>query len=277
MPSPTPPDTPPTEATARLPWVGGLLGFALGGFFDGILLHQVLQWHHLLSGLEGSAFRDIRVQILADGLFHLLMYAVAVAGLWRLWRARRAFALPGADRRLLAGVLIGFGVWHMLDGALSHWILGIHRIRMDVEEPLYWDLLWFFAFGVLFVAAGWRLGRGGGSGHGAPRRRAAAPAALAFAVLAAGAAAALPPPGVTTVLALFGSGPVPPGLAAALRAVDGRPVWSDPSGRLWAIDLGAEGSALPLYRHGALLVSRTILPAGCLNWMRIPDRARPSS
>lgn len=33
-------------------WAGYMLGFGLGGFFDGILLHQLLQWHHLLSGLE---------------------------------------------------------------------------------------------------------------------------------------------------------------------------------------------------------------------------------
>lgn len=26
-----------------------LLGVGLGGFVDGILLHQVLQWHHLLT------------------------------------------------------------------------------------------------------------------------------------------------------------------------------------------------------------------------------------
>ena len=33
----------------RLALAGGVLGFSLGGFFDGILLHQVLQWHHLFS------------------------------------------------------------------------------------------------------------------------------------------------------------------------------------------------------------------------------------
>ena len=38
----------------------GILGFALGGFIDGILLHQVLQWHHLLSLVEGEGLRDIR-------------------------------------------------------------------------------------------------------------------------------------------------------------------------------------------------------------------------
>src|SRR5690606_41087677 len=69
----------------RLEWAGYALGFGLGGFFDGILLHQVLQWHHLLSGVE-QARQDIRVLILADGLFHVLMYVVAGMGLWLLWR-----------------------------------------------------------------------------------------------------------------------------------------------------------------------------------------------
>jgi uncharacterized membrane protein len=50
------------------------LGFAFGAFFDGILLHQVLQWHHLLSLVQGDLYRDIRVQILADGLFHAAAY-----------------------------------------------------------------------------------------------------------------------------------------------------------------------------------------------------------
>nr|WP_247878984.1 DUF2243 domain-containing protein [Azospirillum brasilense] len=70
----------PARAATGLPWAGYLLGFALGGFFDGILLHQVLQWHHLLSAVESSAVRDIRVQILADGLFHAAMYVVAAVG-----------------------------------------------------------------------------------------------------------------------------------------------------------------------------------------------------
>jgi uncharacterized membrane protein len=72
----------------RFTWSGYLLGFALGGFFDGILLHQILQWHHLLVGVEGEAFSSMRVQVLADGLFHLLMYLIAIVGLTMLWRSR---------------------------------------------------------------------------------------------------------------------------------------------------------------------------------------------
>lgn len=41
----------------KTPWFrwGAALGFALGGFFDGILLHQILQWHHLLSLGAGAS------------------------------------------------------------------------------------------------------------------------------------------------------------------------------------------------------------------------------
>ena len=31
-----------------------LLGLGLGGFVDGIVLHQVLQWHHMLTGEHGG-------------------------------------------------------------------------------------------------------------------------------------------------------------------------------------------------------------------------------
>ncbi|AIB11154.1 membrane protein [Azospirillum argentinense] len=259
----------PARATAGFPWAGYLLGFALGGFFDGILLHQVLQWHHLLSAVESSAVQDIRVQILADGLFHAAMYVVAAVGLWLLWRSRRRFAEPGADRLLFANALIGFGVWHILDGVLSHWILGIHRIRMDSANPLLWDLLWFVVFGVAVAAAGWRLRRGGGGGSGG---RAApvilTPVVLTLVVLIAGPVAALPPPGVTTVMVLFKPDTTALDVFAAVAAVDGRTVWQDPSGQLWAIDLGEAGSPTALYRHGALLVSNTLLPTGCLDWFR---------
>jgi len=94
------PPTPPGAhtGTASLRWPGLMLGLAFGGFFDGIVLHQILQWHHLLSGLSGGRFADLRVQLLADGLFHALMYGLAArrwcccssAGAACRWQVRAA-------------------------------------------------------------------------------------------------------------------------------------------------------------------------------------------
>jgi uncharacterized membrane protein len=39
-----------TLDSADFPISAGILfGLGLGGFFDGIILHQVLQWHHMLT------------------------------------------------------------------------------------------------------------------------------------------------------------------------------------------------------------------------------------
>lgn len=139
--------------TAASTWWGILLGVALGGFFDGILLHQILQWHHLLSLVAGMG--DLRNQVLWDGYFHALMYLIAAAALWGLWSAHRREALP--EGRALAGaLLVGFGLWHVLDSILSHWLLGIHRIKVDSPNPLAWDLVWFVVFGVVPIVLGWQ-------------------------------------------------------------------------------------------------------------------------
>lgn len=256
-----------------LPRAAFALGFAAGGFFDGILLHQILQWHHLLSGLTDPAFGDIRVQILADGLFHAVMYAVGAVGLVLLWRARRDLDRPGAGRSVTAAALAGFGVWHILDAVLSHWILGIHRIRMDAENRLFWDLLWFFVFGVAFVlAAWWARPRPGGSPPVHPPGRGGRVAAslLAVAVLAGGPVSALPPQGAEATMVVFRPGLEARDAVLAIGEAGGRAIWSDPSGGVWAVGFDDPADARGLYRHGALLVAGSLLPAGCLAWSSAP-------
>ena len=57
-----------TGANRRYQWSGYLLGFALGGFFDGIVLHQVLQWHHMLTsaGFPPDSVENLEVNTFAD-------------------------------------------------------------------------------------------------------------------------------------------------------------------------------------------------------------------
>lgn len=234
---------------------GLLLGFALGGFFDGILLHQILQWHHLLSG-TGPA--DLTFQVAADGWFHALMYVIAAVGLWLLWRDRRAAVRPG--RLLVSDMLIGFGTWHVLDSVLSHWVLGIHRIRQDSPDPLMWDLIWLAVFGLAPLAIGWALRRGRRSGGGSIL----AAGLAAAVVIGAGAQALKPPPGgLSTVAFAPGADAV-----AAVAQAGGRLAWIDSTGRLAVVRLDHPAQALGLYARGALIVAGSGLPAGCFAYAR---------
>lgn len=146
-----------TSFSRTFSWSGYALGLSIGGFFDGILLHQILQWHHLLSGVGNPAFDDIRLHILADGLFHLLMYVIGALGFALLFRARRELSQPRSGKLLIANGIIGFGLWHILDAVVAHWVTGVHRIKMDSEVPLLWDMIWFVAFGLIPLAIGWMM------------------------------------------------------------------------------------------------------------------------
>lgn len=252
----------------RLGWSAALLGFGLGGFFDGILLHQILQWHHLLSGVlpEETVF-DLRAQVLADGIFHIVTYAMTVIGLCLLWRVRGILPAPGARQRVTGAGLLGFGVWHIADAVLFHWIIGLHRIRMEAENLLLWDILWLVPFGLVPAAIGARLlhrppAEGPRPGGGA------AAVSLATTALIAGAAALIPPAGTPgdRTLVVFRPGMDFPAIVAAAEAAGGLPVWSDTGGGVWLIALEPGARPAALYRHGAVLVSNGPLALGCLSW-----------
>jgi uncharacterized membrane protein len=74
----------------QLTIAGILLGLGLGGFFDGIALHQILQWHHMLTSTgdyPANTVAGLEVNTLWDGLFHASTYIFVVAGLLVLWNA----------------------------------------------------------------------------------------------------------------------------------------------------------------------------------------------
>ena len=54
---------------------GIFFGLGLGGFFDGIVLHQVLQWHHMLSSwFPVNTIENLELNTRCDGIFHSTTY-----------------------------------------------------------------------------------------------------------------------------------------------------------------------------------------------------------
>jgi uncharacterized membrane protein len=242
---------------------GIMLGFALGGFFDGILLHQILQWHHLLSLVSGMA--DLRTQILWDGYFHGLMYILAILALWGLWLGRPV--TPVGRRYLLGLLLAGFGAWHIVDAVLSHWVLGIHRIRLDSPNPLIWDLLWLAAFGLLPIMLARRIWQ-----RQRPRTAGGFAAGRTLAILAITSAAAAfwslqPPPGQRLTTVVFARGVRAATIIDTLSRSGARLAWSDARMSVIVVEV-PPGRAWNFYRSGAILVTGVGLPGGCFNWSR---------
>jgi uncharacterized membrane protein len=137
---------------------GILLGLGLGGFFDGIVLHQILQWHHMLSsaGFPADNVHDLKINTLADGLFHASTYIFVVWGLFWLWRAARRPHFLWSAPLLLASMLMGFGIFNVVEGVVDHHLLGIHHVNETVPQDqwIYWDL-GFLVWGLAMLAGGW--------------------------------------------------------------------------------------------------------------------------
>jgi uncharacterized membrane protein len=153
---------------------GILLGLGLGGFFDGIVLHQLLQWHHLLTsaGYLADSVENLEINTFWDGLFHATTYFFTVLGLWMLWEVARRRHLPWSNKLLIGGLLAGWGLFNLVEGVISHHLLGLHHVNETVprEQWLLWDL-GYLAWGAVMLIAGWlliRLGRRETASEAAP-------------------------------------------------------------------------------------------------------------
>jgi uncharacterized membrane protein len=151
---------------------GLLIGVGVGGFVDGILLHQVLQWHHMLSNTQDDrvgiadypvdTVAGLEVNTLWDGFFHVATWIAVVVGLWVLWNRVVKSGGPFSRRSLLGAVLAGWGLFNLVEGIVDHHVLQVHHVRQvgDVDNVLLWDL-GFLVLGVLLVAVGLLLYRQG--------------------------------------------------------------------------------------------------------------------
>ena len=130
------------------------LGVGLGGFVDGILFHQILQWHHVVSDVgccPANSVAGLEGDVLADGIFHAVVWLVTLGGtLTAIHSWRRGLVPPWGTH--LGGLLIGWGAFNLIDSA-NHFILGLHHVRDDLGGPIGWDI-GFLVFAVALLAAG---------------------------------------------------------------------------------------------------------------------------
>jgi len=140
-------------ADRSLMWPGAVLGVGLGALLDGILLHQILQWHHLISArVPPTSVEALEANTLADGLLHAIAWLVTVTGIALIVRAGASLEGQAAGRRLLGGIIIGWGAFNLLDAVINHHILVLHHVREGPAQTVY-DVV-FLVVAVATVAIG---------------------------------------------------------------------------------------------------------------------------
>jgi uncharacterized membrane protein len=148
------------QERTRTRWAGLVLGVALSMLFDGIVLHQLLQWHHVVSHVAPiPGMENLEPRTFFDGVFHAFAYVVLVVGILLLWHLARVAEPMRVGRMLFGFVLIGFGGFNMVESIVNHWILQLHHVRDGVESWWIYDGLFFLFGGALIAAIGWLIVR----------------------------------------------------------------------------------------------------------------------
>ena len=132
-----------------------LLGIGLGGFIDGIVLHQILQWHSMLSNVvRPTTVEAIHLNMFWDGVFHAATWIVTFTGVMLLWRSGKRGNSPPL-RIFLGGMLMGWGAFNVVEGLINHQLLELHNVR-EVAAPTIWNI-GFLAFSAAIFLIGLAL------------------------------------------------------------------------------------------------------------------------
>lgn len=136
-----------------------VLGIGIGGFVDGILFHQVLQWHEMISNkIAPVTYIAKSVNMFWDGIFHMFTLLVTVTGTVLLWRVLKHKNADSSGNLLVGGLVTGFGLFNILEGIIDHEILKLHNVREVTPDKEVWNL-GFLIISVVLVIVGLIISR----------------------------------------------------------------------------------------------------------------------
>jgi uncharacterized membrane protein len=95
-----------------------------------------------------------------DGLFHALTWLVTLVGILQLRSAAAARATIPSLLAFTGQLILGWGMFNLIEGLIDHQILGLHNVR-EVPIATVYNLTFLAIGGVLFILLGWLLMRAG--------------------------------------------------------------------------------------------------------------------
>jgi uncharacterized membrane protein len=145
----------------RAPLVGAglVLGVGFGGFVDGIVLHQILQWHNMLSSVVPPVdLIAMKYNMIWDGAFHALTWTACLVGVLLLFRAARSPRAAWSGQLLIGAMIGGWGLFDLVEGLIDHQLLGLHHVHPGADQAA-WDLGFVTLAGLGFIILGYAIAR----------------------------------------------------------------------------------------------------------------------
>ncbi len=131
----------------------------MGGFVDGIVLHQLLQIHNMLSakyptrGIPNDQLVvNLEINMFWDGLFHVLTWVMTAIGIAMLWGAAKNPNVPLKGSTFIGSLILGWGLFNLVEGVIDHHILHVHHVT-ETADHWMWDLA-FLGSGVVMIVIG---------------------------------------------------------------------------------------------------------------------------
>lgn len=134
-----------------------VLGIGIGGFIDGIVFHQILQWHEMISNkIPPITIEAKSVNMFWDGIFHTFNLIVVVTGMLLLWKTLHRKDIDKSGSLLAGGLLWGWGLFNLVEGIIDHHLLKLHNVREITHNIDIWNYGFLF-FSVLILTTGYLL------------------------------------------------------------------------------------------------------------------------
>lgn len=138
-----------------------VLGIGMGGFVDGIVFHQILQWHQMLSNQVAPVTLFAKnLNMFWDGIFHAFTWVVTLTGIVMLWRLGGRTDVPRSGWIFAGGMLAGFAAFNIVEGIADHYLLKLHNVREITDDPMLYNHVFMGISVVLLVSACLMVNRG---------------------------------------------------------------------------------------------------------------------
>jgi uncharacterized membrane protein len=113
-----------------------VLGVGMGGFVDGILLHQILQWHEMVSNIiPPTTVIGKSINMFWDGMFHAATWIITFIGVIMLFRLSKRTDVVKSSSIFAGGLLLGWAIFNIVEGIIDHYILKLHNVREITSNP----------------------------------------------------------------------------------------------------------------------------------------------